>query len=79
MCPDSLFNQCRIDDKLGRQETSKKAIVKSTSNVLENPLHSSKVWFPQIMHVEAHLLNSIGDVRPSEGEVRYQRAPTRLL
>jgi hypothetical protein len=32
-------------------------------------LHNTKMGLTGVMHVEAHLLDCIGDVRPGEGEV----------
>jgi hypothetical protein len=37
--------------------------------VAKNPLGSSKVNFPRIMHVKADLLHGVGDVRPCESQV----------
>ena len=46
-----------------------KTEVKSSLKVAEDPLGNNKVVFPRIMHVQAELLNSVHDVRPSEGQI----------
>jgi hypothetical protein len=50
-------------DELGRRgPVEKKLVVKSALKVLKNPLHISKIRLLRMMHVEAQLLNNIGDV-----------------
>jgi hypothetical protein len=44
---------------------------------MQNVLHDGEVGLPGIMHVEADQLDGIGDVRA--GDIRYWRAPARLL
>jgi hypothetical protein len=47
----------------------KEAKVDGAAEVAKDPLESSEVWLPGIMHMETYMLNCIGDVRPGEGEV----------
>jgi hypothetical protein len=42
-----------------------KAQVKSAANIAKNPLQGSQVSVSRSMHVEADLLNGIGDARRS--------------
>jgi hypothetical protein len=49
--------------------TKKRAIVEGALEVAENPLCSREMGLPRVVHVEAHLLDRIGDIRPGEGEV----------
>jgi hypothetical protein len=52
-----------VDNELGRQgPVEKKLVVKSALKVPKNPLHISKIRLLRMMHVEAQLLNNIGDV-----------------
>ena len=44
-------------------------MTEGTLKVAKDPLGSDKVSFSRTMHMEAHLLDSIGNVNPSEGEV----------
>jgi hypothetical protein len=46
--------------------------------VSQNPLGSDKVSFPGIMHVKAYLLDSIGDIWPSEGQVLKSASKTAI-
>jgi hypothetical protein len=39
------------------------------SRVPRNPLHRGEMWLPRVVHVEAHLLDGVGDVGPGEEEV----------
>jgi hypothetical protein len=43
--------------------------VNSASDVAKKALQRSKVWLPWIMHMEADLLDSVGEIRPGESEV----------
>ena len=62
-----------VDDELsGGRLPVKEAEVDGAAEVAKDPLESSEVWLPGIMHMEADLLNCIGDVRPGEGEVHRQ-------
>ena len=47
----------------------KEAEVDGALEVAKDPLESSEVWLPGIMHMETDLLNCIGDVRQGEGEI----------
>ena len=59
-----------VDDELSRRRLmEEQAVVNCATEVAEEPLQSSEVWLPGIMHVETDLLNGIGDVWPGEGEV----------
>jgi hypothetical protein len=44
-------------------------MVEGALEVAENALHNREMELMMVGHVEAHLLNWIGDVRPDEGEV----------
>jgi hypothetical protein len=45
------------------------AVVNSPLKVTKEALESIEVGLSWIMHMEAYLLNCIGDVRSSEGEI----------
>ena len=45
------------------------AEVDGVTEVAKDPLESSEVGLSGIMHMEAYLLNCIGDVQSDEGEV----------
>jgi hypothetical protein len=47
----------------------KKAMAEGALEVAEDALHCSEMGLTRIMHVKAHLLDCIGDVRPGEVEV----------
>ena len=51
-------------------------VVNCATEVAEEPLQSSEVWLPGIMHMETDLLNSVGEVRPGEGEVLQSAGQT---
>jgi hypothetical protein len=53
-----------------------KTQVQSTADVPKNAHQCSQVNVPRSMHIEADLLNSVGNIRPSECEVL--QAPARL-
>ena len=38
-------------------------------DVAKDAFQCGKVWFARIMHVQANLLNCIGDIRTGEGKV----------
>jgi hypothetical protein len=46
-----------------------KAQVKSATDITKDPLQGCKMRLARIMHVKTHLLNGIGNIWPSEGEV----------
>jgi hypothetical protein len=47
----------------------KHVVVNGALEVTENVLHNSEMWLTMVIHVKAHLLDYVGDVRPGEGEV----------
>jgi hypothetical protein len=47
----------------------KQAIVEGALEVAEDPLHNREMGLLRVMHIEAHLLDHVGDVGSSEGEV----------
>jgi hypothetical protein len=66
-----------VDDDLRRRGAVKKqTVIEGALEIAEDVLHSGEMGFTGVMHVEAHLLDRVGDVRP--GEVRYRRALTKL-
>jgi hypothetical protein len=44
-------------------------VVEGALEVLEDGLHYREMRLTRVVHVEAHLLDHVGDVRPDEGEV----------
>jgi hypothetical protein len=59
-----------VDDELRRRGTVKKqTMVKGALEVAEDALHNREMRLRMVGHVEAHLLDREGDVRPGEGEV----------
>jgi hypothetical protein len=59
-----------VDDELGGgREVQVQAVVNSPTQVTEEALESSEMGLSWIMHMEAYLLNCIGDVRPGECEI----------
>jgi hypothetical protein len=59
-----------IDDELRCGGMVKKqTIVKSALEVVEDPLCNHEMGLLRVVHVEAHLLDRVGDVEPGEGEV----------
>jgi hypothetical protein len=53
------------------------AKVQRASQIVQDELHHCEVRLPRIMHMEADLLDGIGDVGPAEHQVL--EAPTRLM
>jgi hypothetical protein len=53
-------------------------MIESTLKVAKDPLGCNKVNFPGIMHVQADLLDSIGDVRPGECEILESTSKTAI-
>jgi hypothetical protein len=45
--------------------------------VPQDALHRGEVWLPRVVHVEAHLLDGVGDVGPGEYEVLH--GPSKAL
>ena len=55
-----------------------KAHVHSTFNITHNASDEVEVRFPRIMHVEADLLNSVGEVGPSQRVVLQDASQTTV-
>jgi hypothetical protein len=59
-----------VDDELRHRPVSKKQIVvEGAIEVAEDALYNRDMGLTGVVHVEAHLLDRIGDVKPDEGEV----------
>jgi hypothetical protein len=52
-----------------RETTKKQTMVEGDLEVVENALHSHEMGLTRIVHVEARLLDRIGDIKHVEGEV----------
>ena len=46
-----------------------KSMVDGAAKIPKNPLDRIQTRFPWVMHIQAYLLHSIGDVRSGEGQV----------
>jgi hypothetical protein len=57
-----------VDYELKRRSATK-VVIEGVLEVAKDTLRSSEMRLKRIMQVEAHLLNRLGDIRPSEGEV----------
>jgi hypothetical protein len=57
---------------------NKKAEVSGASEVPHDPRHSDEMRLPRGVHMEAHLLDSIGDVRMGEDEVLQGPSKTTI-
>jgi hypothetical protein len=57
------------DEPIWRNLGNDKTKVEGSLKVSKNPFSSNKVIFPGIMHVQADLLDSIGNIRPGEGQI----------
>jgi hypothetical protein len=44
-------------------------VVVGALEAAEDALHNSEMEFTVVVHVKAHLLDHLGDIRPGEGEV----------
>jgi hypothetical protein len=53
----------------GRGPAYKEPEVEGATQVPQDPVHRGEVRLPRVVHVEAHLLDGIGDVGPGEDEV----------
>jgi hypothetical protein len=51
-------------------------MVEGAIEVVEDALRNREIGLTGVVHVEAHLLDHVGDVKPGEGEVL--ESPTRL-
>jgi hypothetical protein len=59
-----------VDHELGRRGWSEyESVVEGAVEVAQDPLESGEMGLPQGVHVQAHLLDGVGDVGPREGEV----------
>jgi hypothetical protein len=59
-----------VDDEARRRGAVKKqAVVEGALEVPNDALCSREMRLTGVMHVEAHLLDRVGNVRPDEGEV----------
>jgi hypothetical protein len=66
-----------VDDELRwRGETKKQTVVEGALEVAEDPLHNHEMGLSRVIHVEAHLLDCVGDVEPGEGEVLREPRPS---
>jgi hypothetical protein len=77
VCQDSQPISVGVDHKLrcrGRSEY--KVIVEGAAEVAQDPLESDKMGLPRGVHVQAHLLDGVGDV--GLDKVRYWSVPVRL-
>ena len=72
-CPISI----RIDDQhVLCGGTKYQEQIEGPANVAKNPLESTQVWFPWIVHVETNLLDDIGNVWTSEGQILKRTSQT---
>lgn len=58
-----------VDNKVGDRRSSKEVEVGSSPDVPQDQLHSGEMWLPRGVHMEAHLLDGVGDVGPGEDKV----------
>jgi hypothetical protein len=59
-----------VDDEVRRRGTAKKqAIVEGAREVPKDALHGREMGLTRVAHVEAHLLDCVGNLRSSDGEV----------
>jgi hypothetical protein len=59
-----------VDNKLSRGRLrNDKSMIDGALEVAEDSLGSHKVNFPGVMHVQADLLNGVGNVRPCKSQV----------
>jgi hypothetical protein len=59
-----------VDNEVWRRGTAKKqAVVKGALEVPNNVLRGREMWLTGVVHVEAHLLDRVGNLGPGEGEV----------
>jgi hypothetical protein len=59
-----------VDDEVRRRDATKKqAVVQGALEVPKDALHDREMGLTGVVHVEAHLLDSVGNVEPGEGEV----------
>jgi hypothetical protein len=75
-CPVCIRVHCKIKRCTPRKV---KTEVMAALQIPEDPLHSSEVRFSGVMHEQAHLLNSEGDVWMSESEVVQGSSNTTIV
>jgi hypothetical protein len=57
-----------VDDDLGRRGVTKKlTVIEGALVVAEDVLHDHEIGLTRVVHVKAHLLDCVGDVRPRPG------------
>jgi hypothetical protein len=56
----------------------KQVMFESALEVSKDALHGREMGLMGVVHVEAHLLNRVGNVRPGEGEVLESPGQTAL-
>jgi hypothetical protein len=91
-CPGTLYNRkltgaCRDNQPSRRRRRSRaptsgwseEVVVEGAVEVAQDPLEISEIGLPRGVHMQAHLLDGVGDVGPGEGVVleRTGQAPVR--
>ena len=56
-------------DEVGGCRASKGSEVDGALEIPHDPLHIGEMWLPRGVHMEAHLLDDVGDVGTGEDEV----------
>ena len=51
-----------VNGEVGDRRSSKEVEVSSAPKVPQDALHSDEMWLPRGVHMEAHLLDGVGDV-----------------
>jgi hypothetical protein len=64
----------RVDHKFQRRGWAEEAVVEGAAEVAQDPLESGEMGLPWSVHMEAHLLDGVGDVGAGEGEEVLERA-----
>jgi hypothetical protein len=68
-----------VDHKLRRRGRSKEeAVVEGATMVAQDPLESGEMGLSWGVHMEAHLLDNVGNVGPEEGEVLERAGQARV-
>jgi hypothetical protein len=68
-----------VDDEVRRRGAAKKkAVAESALEVPKDALHGREMGLTRVVHVEAHLLDHIGNVGPGEGEVLESPSQTTV-
>jgi hypothetical protein len=66
-----------VDHEFRRRGWSeKKTVVEGDVEVAQDPLESGEMRLPRGVHMQAHLLDGVGDVKPGEGEVLERAGQT---